>query len=199
MQVASDTTVLGDFRDRTFTHHGRTTRFFRRQGGFFVRTEGPDGREQDFAVTHTFGVHPLQQYLVALPGGRLQALGIAWDTRRQEEGGQRWYALYPDNPPRPGESIHWTGRDQNWNFMCAGCHSTGVVKNYDPASDRYRTRWAEISVGCEACHGPGAAHVAWAGAKGRAGDPALTGAQRGRCCRQPDPDQGKRRVQTANC
>lgn len=162
MQVASPATVLGDFRNVSVSHHGQSTRFFRKGEAFYVRTAGPDGREADFQVTHTFGVHPLQQYLVALPGGRLQALGVAWDARRREEGGQRWYHLYPDAPPKPGEPVHWSGREQNWNFMCASCHSTGLAKNYDLKSDSYRTRWAEMAVGCEACHGPASAHLAWA-------------------------------------
>nr|WP_246523834.1 CDC27 family protein [Neoroseomonas eburnea] len=46
--------------------------------------------------------------------------------------------------------------------MCASCHSTGVRRGYDAARGRYDTTWTEISVGCESCHGPGAAHVAWA-------------------------------------
>ena len=49
--------------------------------------------------------------------------------------------------------------------MCAECHSTGVRKNYDAATDRFATTWAEISVGCEACHGQGSRHVAWAKAR----------------------------------
>ena len=46
--------------------------------------------------------------------------------------------------------------------MCAECHSTGVRKNYDAANDRFATTWAEISVGCETCHGQGSRHAAWA-------------------------------------
>jgi len=37
-----------------------------------------------------------------------------------------------------------------------------VRKNYDAANDRFATSFAEISVGCEACHGQGSRHVAWA-------------------------------------
>ncbi|XUM19962.1 tetratricopeptide repeat protein [Bradyrhizobium oligotrophicum S58] len=55
--------------------------------------------------------------------------------------------------------------NQNWNFMCAECHSTGLRKNYDAAKDRFATTWAEISVGCEACHGQGSRHDAWARAQ----------------------------------
>ena len=49
--------------------------------------------------------------------------------------------------------------------MCADCHSTDVRKNYDPATDKFQTRWAEINVGCEACHGPGSRHLEWTKAK----------------------------------
>lgn len=162
MQEASDRTVLGDFGDVTFRHASTITRFFRRDGQYFIRTDGPDGRPGEFRVRYTFGVEPLQQYLLELPGGRLQAFGIAWDTRPRDQGGQRWFSLYPDERLEPGDPLHWTGRDQNWNFMCAACHSTGVRKNYDAARDEYGTEWAEINVACEACHGPGSAHVTWA-------------------------------------
>src|SRR6266540_2581160 len=84
MQVADEPSILGDFGDATFTHRGVTSRFFRRDGKFFARTEGPDGRLQDFPIAYAFGVRPLQQYLIAFPGGRYQALGIAWDTRARE-------------------------------------------------------------------------------------------------------------------
>jgi tetratricopeptide (TPR) repeat protein len=167
MQVAEDKTVLGDFRQVTLDHHGQRVRFFRQGGKFMVRVEDVDGSVHELPIAYTFGVHPLQQYLVALPGGRLQALGWAWDARRREEGGQRWYPLYPDNPPPPGDPAHWRGRDQNWNFMCAACHSTGVRKNYDAHQDRYRTTWAALNVACESCHGPGSRHVAWAEGKPR--------------------------------
>ncbi len=178
MQVADERTVLGDFDDAKFSHFGVTSTFFRRDGRFMVRTEGPDGRLADFEVRHTFGVYPLQQYLIDLGGGRVQALTIAWDSRPQAQGGQRWFHLYPGERIAHDDELHWTRRQQNWNFMCADCHSTGLEKNYDAQSDTFRTQWAEISVGCEACHGPGSAHVAWAESAGAgakpAGGPGLT-------------------------
>jgi predicted CXXCH cytochrome family protein len=162
MGLPSDATVLGDFSDATFQYAGVTTRFFRRDGKFLVRTDGPDGSLADFEVKYTFGVHPLQQYLVELPRGHVQALSIAWDARPAAEGGQRWFHLYPDERIGYRDELHWTRRQQNWNFMCADCHSTDVRKRYDAATDSYATTYAEISVGCEACHGPGSTHVAWA-------------------------------------
>lgn len=162
MQHADADTVLGDFDDAEFTYGSVTSRFFVRDGEPTVRTDGPDGRLQDFPVAFTFGVTPLQQYLIAFPDGRLQALGIAWDSRPASEGGQRWFHLYPDQAVSHRDPLHWTRPQQNWNYMCAACHSTGLQKGYDPATDRFDTTWAEIDVGCEACHGPGSQHVAWA-------------------------------------
>ena len=166
MQVADDSTVLGDFLDATFTHFDVTSRFFRKDGRFLIHTEGPDGTMQDFEIRYTFGVQPLQQYLVEFPGGRLQTLGIAWDTEQE-----RWFHIYPEERLSHDDPLHWTGRYQTWNAMCAECHSTDLRKRYDPKRDEYRTTWAEISVGCEACHGSGAPHVEWAHAVEE--DPAL--------------------------
>ncbi len=162
MAVATDATVLGDFGHARFSHQGVVSTFFRRDGRFFVNTEGPDGQLRDYEIRYTFGFHPLQQYLIEFPGGRLQALGIAWDARPKAQGGQRWYHLYPDRPLKPGEPLHWTGIDQVWNYQCADCHSTNLRKGYDEQSQGYATTWTDINVGCEACHGPGSRHLAWA-------------------------------------
>lgn len=162
MAEATEQSVLGNFDNVTFSHGGITSRFFRRDGRFFVHTDGADGKLADFQIRYTFGFYPLQQYLIAFPDGRMQALGIAWDSRPKDKGGQRWFHLYPDRQLKAGDPLHWTGIDQTWNFECAECHSTELRKNYDAAKDTYATTWAEIDVACEACHGPGAAHVNWA-------------------------------------
>ena len=163
MAVADSATVLGNFENASYTYNGLTSRFFRRDGQYWVNTEGPDGTLVDYPVSYTFGVYPLQQYLIAFPRGRYQALGIAWDTRTKAEGGQRWYHLYPGEKVDHRDVLHWTGMLQNWNFMCAQCHSTNLQKGYSEAADSYATTWSDIDVSCEACHGPGSAHVALAG------------------------------------
>ena len=162
MEMATDETVLGDFDDALFELKGVAWRFFRRDEAFVVRTIGPDGNAADFEILHTFGVDPLQQYLVSLPGGRMQVLTVAWDTRSKAVGGQRWFSLYPDEVAGPGDVMHWTGIANRWNSMCANCHSTNLHKNFDSAEASYDTRWSEIDVACEACHGPGSLHVEWA-------------------------------------
>ncbi|MDY0884667.1 tetratricopeptide repeat protein [Dongia soli] len=162
MSHASDKTVLGDFANAQVEYFGVRSRFFRKNGKFLVETDGPDGKLATFEIKYTFGIDPLQQYLVAFPDGRIQALSLAWDSRPKETGGQRWFHLYPQEAIRHDDILHWTKLNQNWNFMCAECHSTGISKNYDAARDRFATTWSEISVGCEACHGRGSEHVRWA-------------------------------------
>jgi len=159
MQLPSPETVLGDFDNASFTYNGITTRFFRKGGKYMVNTDGEDGKLRDFEVAYVFGVTPLQQYLLPLSRGRLQALSIAWDARPKSEGGQRWYHLYPDEKIDYKDPLHWTGTYQNWNTSCAECHSTDLKKNYDAATQSFDTTFAEINVGCEACHGPGEQHA----------------------------------------
>ncbi len=162
MQTANEKTVLGNFDDASLTQFGVTSSFYKKGDRFMVRTEGPDGKLQNYEIKYTFGVEPLQQYLIEFPGGRLQALSLAWDTRPKNLGGQRWFHLYPDEKIDHDDELHWTQPSQNWNYMCAECHSTRLQKNYDPANRTFATTWSEINVSCEACHGPGANHVAWA-------------------------------------
>jgi predicted CXXCH cytochrome family protein len=178
MQAATQSTVLGDFNNASFINSGITSTFFRKDAKFMVRTDGPDGALHDYEIRYTFGVYPLQQYLIAMPGGRLQALGIAWDSRPRAGGGQHWYFLYPGERIAPSDRLHWTSIDQTWNYQCADCHSTNLRKNYDLQTRSYSTTYSEINVACEACHGPGSNHDAWAkkqnGWKNFASDHGLT-------------------------
>ncbi len=200
MQPANRQTVLGDFGGVRFTQFGVTSRFYRKDGKLFVHTEGADGKLGDFEVGYTFGVEPLQQYLIPFPGGRLQSLTIAWDTRPREQGGQRWFSLYPDEKIPRGDPLHWTGSSQNWNYMCAFCHATNLQKGFDPQTNRYDTTWSELGVGCEACHGPGSAHVAWAQAKPDGGDAQPNASGDGLVVHQPrrDPTRWVIDPQTGN-
>ena len=157
MDEANEASVLGNFDDAEFEYFGVISRFYRKDGRFMVYTRGPGGKMGEFEVKFTFGVYPLQQYLIPFPGGRLQCLPIAWDAREK-----KWYHLNPDEPIDPSDWLYWTNAGQNWNGMCAECHSTNLKKNYDMATDSYRTTWSEIDVSCEACHGPGSNHVKWA-------------------------------------
>lgn len=157
MQAATDATVLADFSGSTFKDQNGSSRFFREQGKFLIETTGPAGKPEVFEVTHTFGVEPLQQYLLALPGGRLQAFTLVWDTEKK-----KWFSLHAREKIDSQDELHWTKPAQNWNFMCAECHTTGLKRNYDAASNSYRTQWQALGVGCQSCHGPASQHLDWA-------------------------------------
>ncbi len=121
-----------------------------------VTTTGPAGKPEAYFPPRVIGNDPLRQFLVPFPGGRLQVLEAAYDPRTNQ-----WFDVYGDEDRLPGEWGHWTGRGMNWNYMCASCHNTRLWRNYDEPSDAYATTMAEMSVGCEACHGPLKAHNAW--------------------------------------
>ncbi len=156
--------MLGDFNDARFTHKGITTRFFTKDGGYFAETEGASGKPETFRIRYAVGHRPLQQYLAETTAGRLQVLDIAWDVTAK-----KWFHLYPDENAPAGHGMHWTGPYKNWQARCATCHQTGFDKGYDFASRTYKTHWAELTVGCESCHGPAQEHVNWA--RGPAGTP----------------------------
>jgi predicted CXXCH cytochrome family protein len=164
MQQPTPASVSGDFGGVQFSgRSGVAARFFERDGGYLIRTTGPDGHDANFRVRFTFGVDPLQQYLLPLPGGRLQAFSVAWDTRRR-----RWFDLNPAETIGPDDELHWSDAAYNWNYMCAECHSTGVRKNYDAGTNSYRTAYAAVNVNCQACHGPASHHLEAMRQRGRA-------------------------------
>jgi Tfp pilus assembly protein PilF len=160
--------VVSRFKGGSFTSPlGHTTQFSVRAGEPVVTTPAPSGKLETYPVRYVAGVWPLEQYVVETERGKLQSLGVAWDTRAAEAGGSKWFHVYGAAGVAPHDSLFFTGSAQNWNHICADCHSTFVERRYDVGSDRFDSRWAELSVGCEACHGPGADHVRSA----RAGKP----------------------------
>jgi predicted CXXCH cytochrome family protein len=159
MQPATADTVLANFNDVAFKDPNaspETTRFFRSDNEFWINTTGLDGKAADFKVAYTFGVAPLQQYLIEVTGGRLQALGVAWDTEQR-----RWFHLYPGQGVDFKHPLHWSKPAQNANFMCVECHTTGFKRNFDPATNRFASQWQSLGVGCQACHGPASGHLQW--------------------------------------
>ncbi|WP_369048615.1 tetratricopeptide repeat protein [Tenacibaculum sp. UWU-22] len=154
MQIASDSSVLGNFDNQRFTSQKVTSHFYKKDGNYYVNTQGPDGEYYDYKIEYTFGVKPLQQYIVKFPNGRYQCLNTAWDSQKN-----KWFSLYPDFKVVHSDWLHWTKGAMNWNNMCADCHSTNVRKNYNTSTDSYHTQYSLINVSCEACHGPGKEHI----------------------------------------
>lgn len=156
MKIADSTTILADFNNTTFTHNKVKNSFFKKEGAFYVNTEGPDGKYYDYKIVYTFGFTPLQQYIVQFPNGEYQCLLTAWDSVKN-----KWFHLQPNLDIKHDEWINWSGGSQRWNTMCADCHSTNLHKNYDSETTTYNTTYSEINVACEACHGPSSKHNAY--------------------------------------
>ncbi|MGB0777388.1 MAG: multiheme c-type cytochrome [Flavobacteriaceae bacterium] len=162
MQLPTEESVLGDFENSTHEIYGVESRFFKKGDKFYIYTQGPQGEFKEFEVKYTFGHDPLQQYLVETSPGNLQVITPFWDSRPLKEGGQRWEHIYPEEFIASHDELHWGRQLQNWNYMCAECHSTNVKKNFDTETGQYNTTYDEINVSCESCHGPGENHAKWA-------------------------------------
>lgn len=160
MQPANDSTVLGDFNNTRFIADGVTSSFFKKDGKFYINTQGDDSKNNDYEVLYTFGYFPLQQYLIAFPDGKMQSTRLSWDSRDK-----KWFHQYAGTQICHDDWLHWTGNSQNWNTMCASCHSTDLRKNYNDQTDSYNTTWKEINVTCESCHGPGSSHIEYINSK----------------------------------
>ena len=161
MDFANDSSVLADFNDATLLGNNLHHKMYKKGKEFFVYTDGAEGKMQEYQVKYTFGYYPLQQYLVEFPGGRLQTLALTWNSKDHN-----WYymadSVYQGMSVTHTNWLHWTNQAQNWNSMCADCHSTNLQKGYDVDTDTYHTTWSEIDVSCEACHGPASEHLKWA-------------------------------------
>lgn len=162
MQIATRESILADFKGEKFSSQGVNSHFFEKKGEFFANTEGPDGKNHDYKIVYTFGITPLQQYIVQFPDGHFQCLRTAWDSKKN-----KWFDLYPNFKVVHSEWLHWSRGGLNWNNMCADCHSTNVRKNYDSDKHSYDTKFALINVSCEACHGPGKQHVSDVATQGK--------------------------------
>lgn len=159
MQLANTESVLGNFANNIVNFHDIESRFYQDGNKFLVDTIGDDGAPHSYEIKYTFGHYPLQQYLIELDNGHVQALNTAWDSRPETEGGQRWFHLQEDEDITPEHPFFWSNHFQNWNSRCADCHSTNLQKNYDVANHSYATEYSEINVACEACHGPARSHI----------------------------------------
>ena len=158
MAIADKTTVLADFANKQVEHYGQKASFFIKDDRYQV-TISYDDKSDTYPIKYTFGHFPLQQYLVETVQGRLQVLPFAWDSQTKEAGGQRWYHNYSHEEIRPEDRLHWRQPLQNWNGMCADCHSDGLVRNYNSDKNSFSSQFDNINVGCLSCHGDMSNHA----------------------------------------
>lgn len=166
MLSPGDATVRGDFNNASLRTDTEITHFFRQNDEFWVRTPDATGTTKEYRVAYTFGWEPLQQYLLEGEGGRLQALGAAWDTEQNQ-----WFHLYDGQGVDAQHPLHWHQPAQNANTQCIECHTSGFQLGYDAMNDRFDTRWHNLGVGCQSCHGPASEHLQWAQSSNTQTDP----------------------------
>lgn len=151
MSIANSSSVLADFDNHEIKHFDTNLRFYKEGENFVIEVNGSTGKSE-YQVSNVFGFHPLQQYLIKREGGKKQVFPFAWDTRPLKDGGQRWFSMYPNSSLDDVDRFHWTQPLQNWNGMCADCHSTNLQRNYDISGKSFNTEWEEINVSCTSCH-----------------------------------------------
>ena len=146
------------FAPKQTLKHGKdeSETFLDAKGVASILTRGLGNQRKIYPVVRIIGHNPLRQFLVPAPGGRLQTCDVSYDPHKNE-----LFDVYGEEEREPGDWGHWTGQGMNWNAMCAACHNTRLRKNYNPQTNSYHTKMAEMSVGCESCHGPMKDHVQW--------------------------------------
>jgi tetratricopeptide (TPR) repeat protein len=146
------------FSPKQTLRHGKdeSETFLDAQGVATILTRGLGNQRRAYPVVRIIGNNPLRQFLVPAPGNRLQTCDVSYDPHKNE-----LFDVYGEEERNPGDWGAWTGQGMNWNAMCAACHNTRLRKNYDPQTNSYHTKMAEMSVGCESCHGPMKDHVQW--------------------------------------
>ena len=154
----------GDFaRDRLTPQEkplairGRSYRAVIGTGADHVEETGPQG-SKTHPIVQVLGGKDVCYFLTPLERGLLQVLPVAYDVKRKE-----WYSTAGSAVRHfagvTNEELDWTDRAYTFNTSCFSCHVSQLATNYEPATDSYRTVWAEPGVSCETCHGPAGEHV----------------------------------------
>ena len=84
MKLPDQKTVIGDFNDVDFESDGVDYFFSMKEDKYMIRSEELDGSVNTYQVAYTFGVTPLQQYLIEFPDGKYQTLRASWDTEEKK-------------------------------------------------------------------------------------------------------------------
>jgi tetratricopeptide (TPR) repeat protein len=151
MQPATAQSVIGNFAQGTVILHGATYRLSQLNGRYSVTESSLTGKPVQHRVEYTLGTRRIQHYLTTLPDGRIIILPITWDNVRKQ-----WIDDADVGNPEEasGDPV------QVWNKTCSSCHVSREQKNFDLERLRYDTKWQNLGVNCESCHGPGSEHVA---------------------------------------
>jgi predicted CXXCH cytochrome family protein len=160
-QRAERGAVLGDFDGAERAFFGDRATPFERDGRFWMRVPDGAGGAREAEVVLCVGSRRFQQYFELAGehvGDTYGRLPLVWHVEEQRWGHLNGLFLEPD-------SDDWSTHASAWNGNCIFCHNTGpeprlVEPRTTPANAQSSdSRVAELGIACEACHGPGRAHV----------------------------------------
>lgn len=128
-----------------------------------IRVDGEPGEPPlvDAEVVMTVGSHRYQQYLARIDRGggegEVWRLPLAWHI-----GEARWIhlnAAFLEPEGSEGDAGDYLRHLSRWNDNCIFCHNTEPRPGLGD-DGRFRSAVGELGIACEACHGPGEAHLA---------------------------------------
>ncbi|HEX5053445.1 MAG TPA: multiheme c-type cytochrome [Planctomycetota bacterium] len=161
-QRADAHSVVGDFGNVDLQIDGKDYHLEQRGGEFWVELEDPLDRGSRPARVHkrialTTGSHNMQAYWYETGNTRnLGLLPFTWQVAERRWISRRAAFVGPaTDAVEPKLAV--------WNVVCIKCHTTHArprVEFEGNVQHGADTQVAEFGIACEACHGPGAAHVA---------------------------------------
>ena len=161
-QIASETSVLGDFGGATLDYFGVRAQMERDPlGNFILRYGSHRIPERRWVIKKTVGSRRYQQY-IAQVGDELLRLPVAWHIEEQ-----RWFHmngafLTPDPSPETAlDANDYERHVTRWNDNCVFCHNVAPNPGKQlgvGGEPHFSTSVAEHGIACEACHGPGREH-----------------------------------------
>src|SRR5215831_8351921 len=151
VQPATKSAVQGDFTRGELRLHGAIYKVRQASGVFYITESTLTGKPQEHRVDYTLGNRRIQHYLTTMPSGRVIVLAPSWDILRK----QWFHNTDIADPDETDEALV-----QVWNKNCYSCHVSQQQKNFDLATNRYKSSWLDFGTNCERCHGPASDHVA---------------------------------------
>ncbi len=166
-QVATPATVLGPWQGVKLEVEGRNIELWRKGDELWARLPDPDlvaaaivaqsptpnaaAPLVERRVLLATGSHHHQVYWVGGErGNELRLLPIAYLIAEGRYVARRDAFLQP--PDAPAHAVRW-------NSNCIMCHATRGEPALDETRDVFASNAVELGIACEACHGPGGAHV----------------------------------------
>lgn len=164
VRPATPNTVVGDFvKNNKLTIKDikdvpgvseYTSTMFTKDGKYFIKTVGPNGKEETYPIKYVLGGVWKQRYMTEFKNGAIHILPVQWNVATRQ-----WVDYHGFKSAKPESGKYWSDKNRTWQYQCGSCHSTGVKINYDASKDTFNTKVADHGISCEACHGPGSIHA----------------------------------------